>query len=65
MYTKIRPVIEILKNPAVYAAFSGLMSAIGWEIRDSALIDHLLGGLGALAGIIGIIIAARKSEPES
>jgi predicted permease len=49
---------NLFANPVFWAALAGLLAALGWEIPDQ-LTEHILGAVGAISGIIGIIMTWR------
>lgn len=52
--------VDALKNPAVYAALSGLMGALGWENADK-FFDHMVGAIGAFSGLTGVCMGAWRA----
>lgn len=52
--------MEIVKNPAVWAALSGLMSALGWENADK-FFDHIVGFIGAGSALAGMALGGYRS----
>ena len=53
--------MHIITNPAMWAALSGLLAAIGLEMVPAIQIgDHIIAAVAALAGLIGIIESLRR-----
>jgi len=49
-----------LREPSTFAALSGLLLSLGVNVSDT-LMQSIAAGLGALAGIIGVILSEKAS----